>query len=168
MNPLVREAIDITKDIGDVIFIGAVAIMLHTKMGRPSADLDIVLATELSDEDLAEKKYIKLADKRDSWQTPRLFKVDIFRKDVSKIPIKSVIDTSKIIQVDSHNTLRVASLECLIVAKNRAKRPQDLEDLRLLAKKKFNEIEWDVLKSISKTEMEFNGIKSTMTFYRDQ
>ena len=166
MNPLVQEAISITQDLGNVIFIGAVAIMLHTKAGRPSADLDVVLSTKLSDDDLATKKYIKLAAKRDSWQTPRHFKVDIYRKDVSKIPIKSVIDTLKIIKVGQKNRLRVAGLECLIVAKSRAKRAQDLDDLRLLAKKKFGQIDWKILESMTTSRTEFENIRATMNFYR--
>lgn len=167
MNPLVREAINITQDLGNVIFIGAIAIMLHTKTGRPSVDLDIVLSTKLSDDDLVAKKYIKFADKRDSWQTPRHFKVDIYRKNVSKIPMKSVIDTSKIIKVGSKNRLRVAGLECLIVAKSRAKRTQDLDDLRLLAKKEFDQIDWDILESMTTSRSEFETIRATMNFYHN-
>ncbi len=167
MNPLVREAIDITKDIGDVIFIGAVAIMLHTNQGRSSADLDIALSTTISDEELEQKKYIRHTDKRDSWYTPRGYKIDIFRKDVSKIPMNLVVETSKIVPVDSKNKVRVAGLECLIVAKSRANRPIDREDLRLLAKRKFEEINWDVLKSMTKLDIEFTTIKSTMNFYHN-
>ncbi len=82
MNPLVREAVEVAKDIGDVVLVGAAAVMLHTREGRSSEDLDFALASELSDDILLDKGYIKLRDKRDSWQTPRHFKVDFFRKDV--------------------------------------------------------------------------------------
>jgi len=167
MNPLVHEAVEIAKDIGDVVLIGAAAVMLHTKIGRSSEDLDFALTTELSDDALLDKGYIKLRDKRDSWQTPRHFKVDFFRKDVGEIPIKSILDMSTIIQVDTKNTLRVISLECLIVAKSRANRSTDREDLRLLAKKRFNETDWDIIKLISKSDMEFEAIKGNMKFYRD-
>lgn len=167
MNPLVREAVEIAKDIGDVVLVGAAAVILHTKEGRSSEDLDFALTTELSDETLLDKRYIKLRDKRDSWQTPRHFKVDFFRKDVGEIPIKSILDMSTMISVDTKNTLRVISLECLIVAKSRADRPTDREDLRLLAKKRFNEIDWDIIKSISKSGMEFETMKRNMKFYHD-
>lgn len=167
MNPLVREAVEIAKDIGYVVLVGAAAVILHTKEGRSSEDLDFALTTELSDETLLDKRYIKLRDKRDSWQTPRHFKVDFFRKDVGEIPIKSILDMSTIIQVDTKNTLRVISLECLIVAKSRADRSTDREDLRLLAKKRFHEIDWDVVKSISKSDMEFEAMKRNMKFYHD-
>lgn len=165
MNPLLREAVEIANDIGNVVLIGAAAVMLHAKVGRSSEDLDFALTTELSDEALLDKGYIKFRDKRDSWQTPRYFKVDFFRKDVGEIPIKSILDMSTMIPVDSKNTLRVISLECLIVAKSRANRPTDREDLRLLAKKRFNEIDWDIIQSISKSAMEFETMKRNMKFY---
>ncbi|MHB8545777.1 MAG: DUF6036 family nucleotidyltransferase [Nitrosotalea sp.] len=165
MNPLVREAVEVAKDIGDVVLVGAAAVMLHTREGRSSEDLDFALTSELSVDILLDKGYIKLRDKRDSWQTPRHFKIDFFRKDVGEIPIKSILDTSIIIQVDTKNTLKVISLECLIVAKSRADRPTDREDLRLLAKKRFNEIDWDIIKSISKSDMEFESVKRNMKFY---
>ncbi len=167
MNPLVREAVEIANDIGNVVLIGAAAVMLHAKVGRSSEDLDFALTTELSDEALLDKGYIKFRDKRDTWQTPRYFKVDFFRKDVGEIPIRSILNMSTIIPVDSKNTLRVISLECLIVAKSRANRPTDREDLRLLAKKKFDDIDWDVIKSISKSAMEFEAMKRNMKFYHD-
>jgi len=167
MNPLVREAVQIAKDVGGVVLIGAAAVMLHAKVGRSSEDLDFALAAKLSDEALMDKGYIKLGDKRDSWQTPRHFKVDFFRRDVGEIPVKSILDTSTMILVDPKNTLRVISLECLVVAKSRADRPTDREDLRLLAKKRFNEIDWDVIKSISKSDVEFETMKKNMKFYHD-
>ena len=165
MNPLVREAVEVAKDVGNVVLVGAAAVMLHTKEGRSSEDLDFALASELSDDILLDKGYIKLRDKRDSWQTPRHFKVDFFRKDVGEMPIKSILDMSTIIPVDTKNTLRVISLECLIVAKSRADRPTDREDLRLLAKKRFNEIDWDVIESLSKSDMELESMKRNMKFY---
>jgi len=163
----VREAVEVAKDIGDVVLVGAAAVMLHTKEGRSSEDLDFVLASELSDYILLDKGYIKLRDKRDSWQTPRHFKVDFFRKDVGEISIKSILDMSTIIPVDTKNALRVISLECLIVAKSRADRPTDREDLRLLAKKRFDEIDWDVIESLSKSDMELESMKRNMKFYHD-
>ncbi|HEU5488472.1 MAG TPA: nucleotidyltransferase [Candidatus Nitrosotalea sp.] len=162
-----REAVEIANDIGNVVLIGAAAVMLHAKVGRSSEDLDFALTTELSHEALLDKGYIKFRDKRDTWQTPRYFKVDFFRKDVGEIPIRSILNMSTIIPVDSKNTLRVISLECLIVAKSRANRPTDREDLRLLAKKKFDDIDWDVIKSISKSAMEFEAMKRNMKFYHD-
>ncbi|HEX5457833.1 MAG TPA: hypothetical protein VFX64_05540 [Candidatus Nitrosotalea sp.] len=74
---------------------------------------------------------------------------------------------STIIQVDAKNTLRVISLDCLIVAKSRTNRSTDREDLHLIAKKRFNEIDWDVVKSISKSGMEFEAIQKNMKFYHD-
>lgn len=167
MNPLVREAIEIAHDLGNVVVIGAVAVMVHTDKGRQSADVDIAMITQLSREEMISKEYFPIPDKRDSWYSPRKIKVDIFRKDVSGIPVETVINTAKPIEVDNHGTiLKVASIEVLIVAKYRAfnqrKSGADESDLRMIAKRKFKEIDWDLLKNIT-TETEFADIKRTMT-----
>jgi hypothetical protein len=57
MHPLIQEAIRITEDIGDVVFIVAVAIFLQTKATRESQDLDFAVAKELPAEILDEKRY---------------------------------------------------------------------------------------------------------------
>lgn len=57
MHPLIQEAIRITEDLGDVIFVGAVGIFLQTKATRESQDLDFAVAKELPAELLDEKRY---------------------------------------------------------------------------------------------------------------
>lgn len=57
MNPLIPEAVAITKDLGDVTFIGAVAVLLHLGRGRESQDLDFAILTPLTREGLEEKGY---------------------------------------------------------------------------------------------------------------
>ena len=56
MHPLIQEAVKITQDLGDVVFIGAVGIFLQTKATREQ-DLDFAVAKELPAELLDEKRY---------------------------------------------------------------------------------------------------------------
>lgn len=57
MHPLIREALDITQDLGPVTFVGAVAVFLHTKNTRESRDLDFAIAKQITREELLDKKY---------------------------------------------------------------------------------------------------------------
>lgn len=169
MDPLVREAINIANDLGEIIVVGAVAVMIHTQRGRQSADIDIAISTDLSNDELILKKYIPIRDKRDSWDSPRGVKIDIFRRDVSGIPIETVDSTAKNIIVDKKGTtVKTASLEVLTVAKYRAlnsrKSLGDESDLRVIAKRKFKEIDWKSLSKIT-TETEFADIKRVLTTY---
>ncbi len=165
MNPLVREAVEVAKDIGDVVLVGAAAVMLHTREGRSSEDLDFALASELSDDILLDKGYIKLRDKRDSWQTPRHFKVDFFRKDVGLSALllatmrHSKLITFNVFLVSTLIIIDMPSIDLIGIS------PTDREDLRLLAKKRFNEIDWAIIESISKSDMEFESMKRNMKFY---
>jgi len=59
LNPYIEEAVLITKDLGDVTFVGAVAVFLHTKKSRESKDLDFVVAEQITREHLIS---IKLAN----------------------------------------------------------------------------------------------------------
>jgi hypothetical protein len=133
------------------------------------ADIDIAIATDLSDDELILKKYIPIKDKRDSLDSPRGVKIDMFRRDVSGIPIQTVASTAKNIIVDKKGTtVKTASLEVLIVAKHRTlnsrKSIGDESDLRVIAKKKFKEIDWNGLGKIT-TESEFADIKRVLTAY---
>lgn len=56
---LEQEALKITSELGGVVFIGAVAVLLHTKGSRESKDLDFAVTTKLSDEFLEGKTYSK-------------------------------------------------------------------------------------------------------------
>ena len=171
MNPLVREAVEIANDLGQIIVVGAVAVMIHTQRGRQSADIDIAIAIKLSDDEMVLKKYIPIRGKRDSWDSPRGVKIDIFRRDVSGIPVETIAKTAKNIVVDKNGTkVKTASLEVLIATKyrafNRRKSLGDESDLRTIAKRKFKEIDWDLLGQIT-TETEFADIKRAITAYHN-
>ncbi|MGI0059154.1 MAG: hypothetical protein ACREBJ_05240 [Nitrosotalea sp.] len=95
MNDLVQEALQIVEDLGDVVFIGAVAVMLHTQITRESADLDFAPVRDLTDEFLKEKEYFQFEENgKLVRRTPRGYKIDIFTRDVSGIPLSDVIRTA--------------------------------------------------------------------------
>jgi hypothetical protein len=50
MNPLVPAAA-ITRDLGDVTFIGAVAVLLHVGKGREFQDIDFTVLTPIFKEE---------------------------------------------------------------------------------------------------------------------
>lgn len=173
MHPLIQESIKITQDLGDVVFIGAVGIFLQTKTTRESQDLDFATAKELPAELLDEKRYfIRRVKGKETRYTPRGYKIDIYTRDVSGIPIDRVVATSKDIEVRKGVTIKTASVEVLVVSKFRAaakRRGTDDVDIRTLAQRKYKEIDWDVLKSLTESEIEFQRIKGQMdALYRMQ
>lgn len=164
MKPLVSEALTVNEELGGVIFIGAIARYLHTNNLRESRDLDFAVAKPLSDEFLNSKGYNKFIENRkEIWRTPRGVKIDIYTKDVSKIPIEIIIRTAKDAKV-GNKTVKVIGLEALIVAKHRAQRDADIDDLRLLARQKSKEINWELLKTVAKDDTEYQNIKTSIEF----
>jgi hypothetical protein len=161
-NELVREAIRITKDLVHVVFIGAVAVYLHTNIGRESRDLDFVVASNITNEELDKKKYYIFSENgKDRRYSPRHYKVDIFTDDVNDIPVKTIIQTG----VDKKG-IKVASLEVLIITKHRASRPsrpQDTDDLRDIASTKYSMIDWEKLRTLVNDKHKFDMIKMTMS-----
>ena len=145
-----------------VVFVGAVAVYLHTNMGRESRDLDFVVASNITDEELDKKKYYIFSENgKDRRYSPRNYKVDIFTNDVNDIPVNTIFETA----VDKKG-IKVASLEVLIVCKHRASkpsRPQDTDDLRDIAATRYNMIDWEKLRTLTSDTHEFDMIKMTMS-----
>ena len=166
MKPLVNEALEISKELGDVIFIGAIARYLYTKDLRESQDLDFAMEKPVSNEELWNLNYKnEFRNGKEIWYTPRGIKIDRYTKDVSKIPLKLIVENSKYIQVSKKGEkIRTMGLESLIVAKHRAGREQDSEDLSAIAHTKYNEIKWEILREIAGDEHEYNQIKSDMSY----
>jgi hypothetical protein len=166
MHPLIQEAIRITEDLGEVIFVGAVGILLQTKATRESQDLDFAVAKELPAEMLDEKRYfVRKVKGKEARYTPRGYKIDIYTRDVSGIPIDRVVTTAKNIEVRKGVTVKAASVEVLVVSKFRAaakRKGTDDVDIRTLAQRKYKEIDWDALRSLTESEMEFRRIKDQM------
>jgi predicted nucleotidyltransferase len=172
LHPLLREAILITKQLGDVVFIGAVAILLHIGKGRAreSRDLDFAIAHHISEESLFEKGYRKYPRSgKTEYYSPREFKLDIYTTDISHVPVSTVIDTANEFILDRYKRVRAASLEMLIILKYDANREQDNDDLHRLAVTKLQDINWEVLQSLANTysEYEFDDIKRNMNELRN-
>lgn len=162
-----REAVQVAQELGDITFVGAVAVYLHTKKTRESQDLDFAIASPISSEDLLQKGYKKInRNGKEITTSPRNVKVDIYSKDVSDIPVQTIVNTAKMIPVNQKGKqLKVASVECLIVAKHRASRPsrpQDDQDLHHLAQEKYAEIDWSLLQSLTNSVIEFQNIQTVI------
>lgn len=172
MKDLVREAVLVSKELGDAIFVGAVAVYLHTGKTRESRDLDFAIASGLSKEQAIQKGgyTTHIENGKKVTRTPRMIKVDIYDQDVSDIPVAVIADTAKSVQVDSKGTtLKVACIEALIVSKHRASRParpQDNADLYELAHEEFDEIDWKLLATMTKSQHEFDSIRVAMQAMR--
>ena len=151
MNPI-EEAEKITEELGDVVFVGAVAVMvqLGTKHRR-TRDIDLAMLAKLSKEELEAKGYRKYHEKgKDVTYTPRGVKVDMYTEDVSGIPIETVYHSS-VSFGGKNRIINVACVEVLLVAKHRAARPQDVEDLQNLCKNKGKSINWTLLEKIAES-----------------
>jgi len=166
LKPLIREAALVTKDLGQLVFIGAIARYFHTKDYRDSQDLDFVMATPLTEEELFDKGYRKFNENRkDVWRTPRGIKIDMYTSDVGGISVETLIKTAKQFDADKKGTkLSVMSLECLIISKHRAQRDQDISDLRMIAHRKLREVDWNLMREITGDETECKSIKTDMEF----
>jgi hypothetical protein len=169
-NQISNEAVQIAKELGNIAFVGAAAVYFHTKSdrSRTTHDLDLAMATPISNEYLEEKGYriFEERKKEKSIWTPRNSHVDIFTEDVGNISVKYIINTAKSIPVGKRGEIvRVANIEVLIITKYRANRQQDAADLFAIAKTKFSEIDWSSLKSLTKSDYEFQDIKTTMNQY---
>ena len=168
MHPLVREALKITKELGPVTFVGAVAVFLHTKNTRESQDLDFAIAKPITRDELLDKGYrFFTRNGVEETYTPREFKIDIYsERPLNDIPIKTIIETSKDFDVDRKGSIvNAMGLEALILAKFRANRPaQDYPDLRALAVQRLQDINWNLLETLSKNRAEFEDLKNTLEF----
>jgi Nucleotidyl transferase of unknown function (DUF2204) len=164
---LANEAVRITRELGDVTFVGAVAVYFHTKGARSRAtrDLDFAVAIPITPEQLREKEYkIFQEGKKERIRTPRNYKIDIYTGDVGEIPVIDIINRAKSVPVgkSGKNSVKIMCLEDLIITKHRTPRGQDAEDLFEIAKTKFFEIQWSLLQSLTKSEYEFSEIKTKM------
>ncbi len=166
MHPLLTEAVKITHDLGEVVFVGAVGLFLQTKATRESQDLDFAVAKEVSVELLDEKRYFLHREKgKEIRYTPRGYKVYIYTRDVSGIPVSTVISTAKSIEVKKGVAIKAASIEVLVVSKFRAaakRQGADNTDIRTLTYKKYKDIDWNILKLLTRNEIEFQTIKNQM------
>ena len=160
MINLYHEAKKISEELENVVFIGALAVISHTKSGRTTRDLDLVMAAEISDDELESKNYKIMSENgREVKYSPRGFKVDIYNKrDVNGISIETILDKSITFEKGKKYHIKVASLEVMIVSKYRANRSQDREDLNDLIRYNLTKIKWSVVQELT-TSVEFERIK---------
>jgi len=93
---LVREALQITRELDNVVFVGAVAVYLYTKRNRTTRDLDFAVASKITKDELTRKGYHIFQEKgKDIRRSPRGYKVDIFYRDVSEIPVETIFQTAR-------------------------------------------------------------------------
>ena len=165
MNQLQREAIAVTKELGDVVFVGAVAVLSYLGWKhRTTMDLDIAMATELTKEQLEHLGYRRFQERgKDVTYSPRGYRIDIYTRDVSDIPIETIYSTASEVVLRKYK-IRVASLEVLLVAKLRAmrpSRPQDKDDFNKLCERNGRSIDWKMLNAIA-TEIEASRIRESV------
>jgi len=164
LKKLLNEAVEITKELGNVIFIGALATFVYTKSGRDSQDLDFVLENPVTDEELIEKGYRKSLTGKQPWFTPRGFKIDIYAGDIPGVSHDAIVKYATAFQVGKKGTIRVIGLEPLVVAKHKASRDQDIDDLGNIAQSKLKEIKWDVIEDITNDSFLVVNIRRDMEF----
>ncbi len=166
MNPIIREAVCISRDFGTATFVGAVAVMLHAREQRQYQDLDLVVAGQVTTDEFLNKGY-KIDHQNARKTTPRGYRIDAYdRRDLNGIPLGHIIKTATAVPVDGKGTtVDAISLEGLIVAKFRAGRDQDIEDLRRLAVRCAPKINWDEVGNLAKSDTEYHGIRQAISLY---
>jgi len=164
LNKLLNEALKITQELGDVIFIGALATYLHAKNPRDSQDLDFVVPRPIPDEQLLAKKYLKSMTGKQPWHSPRGIKIDIYTRDIPGVPFEAMVKYSKKFQVGKKGQIRVIGLEPLVVAKHTAQRDQDIEDLRYIAKSRLKVIDWNIVQYITNDKYKTGLIRKDLEF----
>lgn len=170
MNPYIEEAVLITQDLGDATFVGAVAVFLHTKKSRESQDLDFVVAEQITREEFLNLEYRFVEENgKERIYTPRNYKIDVYdSRELNDISLQRIIETRATIPVDKKGTtVNTICLEGLIVTKHRANRDQDHEDLSLISMYCYRNIDWKILKTFTKNDLEFRQIAIDMKFYKD-
>jgi hypothetical protein len=154
---LEQEAVRITHELGDVVFVGALAVNRYVRF-RQTKDIDLAMAGPLDESKLGRLGYARKGGPSNSWYTPREVQVDIYTRDVGRIPVDWILRTAVSFSVGS-NRIRAFSLEGLMVSKLRAGRSQDVADLRHLAARRGREIRWGVVGEIA-TKLELDELRN--------
>lgn len=159
-----RAAVKITRDLGEVVFVGAYAVIAHIGIYRQTMDIDLALATPISDEELERLGYRIFWERgKKVIRTQDGIKIDIYHQDVSGIPVPQIFETA-ITRKLGADEIRVMCLEALLIAKIRASRPQDISDLQQLCRLKGRSVRWEVVESMA-TSVEISNIKNTVRVF---
>ncbi len=145
---LEQEAVNITNELGRVVFVGAFAVN-HYSRYRTTRDIDVALASPLNEQKLFELGYTKWeGSRRGSWLTPRGVKVDFYTRDVGGVPVVWILKKAVLVSIGK-KSIRVICLEGLILAKHRAGRTADVADLKQLLTQCGGAIRWDAMGEIA-------------------
>ena len=160
---LLKDALKISEELDDVVFIGAIAVQAHTGRGRQTHDIDLALASPMSDEELENRGYfVRSENGKKVRRSPRGVRVDIYTKDVSGIEVSVISRTAETKPLGKGSTIRVMCPEALLLAKLRASRPsrpQDAQDIHeLFSYRKLN-IDWTVIEDVGANETEIATLK---------
>lgn len=146
---LESAALKVSQDLKQVVFVGAFAVIRHIGPYRRTHDIDLALATPLSDEEFERLGYrIFRESGKKVIMTKEGVKLDVYTRDVSGIPVTVVFETAVSKRVGS-GEVKVMCLEALLIAKMRASRPQDIEDIQTLCRRLGKTIDWDIIDKLA-------------------
>jgi hypothetical protein len=148
--------VKISREIPSAVFVGAAATLAHLGwQARRTRDVDIAVevATDVEETRLRDLGYSKL---NDEWYTPRRWKIDIYKRDVSGFPVARIARDAVEVRV-RRSTIRVVKLEMLILMKHRA---GQTDDLRSLISNRFSSIDWNYMRSIAYDDEEVVEMKN--------
>jgi hypothetical protein len=167
---LLKEAQKISEELDDVVFIGAIAVQAHTGRGRQTHDIDLALASPISDEELGNRGYFAhIENGKKVLRSPRGVRVDIYTEDVSGIEVSLISKTAVSKSVGKGESIRIMCLEALLLAKLRASRPnrpQDAQDIQELLSYRKLHIDWSVFEGLGANETEIASLKQPASLRR--
>lgn len=144
-----QEAVKITDELGEVVFVGALAVN-HYYNYRTTKDIDLAIALPLDEQELVRLRYTRWSEsKATSWLSPRGVKVDFYTRDVGRIPVAWILDNAVRVKIGKNKEIRVMCLEGIILAKHRAGRTTDIADLRQLMTHRSGNIDWALMAEIA-------------------
>jgi hypothetical protein len=83
---------------------------------------------------------------------------------VSQIPIKTVFDTATFFDTGKSGKIQVMCLELLLICKLRASRPQDIEDIQEILRRKSEKVNWILLAETAE-EMEVKNLRTAAAVF---
>ena len=157
-------ALRVSQDLKRVVFVGAFAVICHIGPYRRTRDIDLALATPLSDEQFESLGYRVFQESgKKVIRTREGVKLDVYTRDVSRIPVPVVFETSIAKRVGS-GEVKVMCLEALLIAKMRASRPQDIEDVQTLCRRLGKKIQWNTVDELA-TPLESSELKNIVSAF---
>ena len=160
-------AVRVSLDLRQVVFVGAFAVICHIGPYRRTRDIDLALATPLSDEEFEGLGYrIFHEGGKKVIRTREGVKLDVYTKDVSGIPVPTVFKTAVTKKIGSAE-VKIMCLEALLVAKMRASRPQDVEDVQTLCQRLGRKVNWNVVQGVA-TPMESAELKNVVSAFTSE